>query len=290
MDDIDFGAAMAEKEEPEPKRQTAPVEIVEDPIIFPQGIDIRSTALSLIPYSEKVKALVAIAKVIQVTDEASRKRATEIGLQPKKLRLQVEKIEDSPAFQAAVQFVKDVRHLCKTLTMPLKVDVEQACKAKLSAYAERLRLEQQRQEAEARQRARQLQLEMDAEAEKQRKEALAKAQAAEAELAAKEATGAVNEAEKAILQQTIADEQEAAATIVAPTVVVEVTDPQNIVRTGEGASYTTTRWVAELENIDLVARKYLIVDMKAIQKDVDGGLRQAPGFIIREKTGTSFRG
>jgi hypothetical protein len=288
MDEIDFGAAMAAPPVAEP--QVAPVEIIDDPIILPQELDIRSTALSLVPYSEKVKALVNIAKVIQVTDEDSRKRVTDIGLQAKKLRLAVEKIEDSPNFRAANQFIKDVRHLVKTLTMPLKVEVEQVCKAKLSAFAERLRLEQARREAEARERARQLQLELDAEAEKQRQEALEKARAAEAEIAAREAAGVVNEAEKAILQQTVDEEREAAESIVAPVVAVEVQETPNIVRTGEGASYTTVKWVAELVDIDLVERKYLIVDMRAIQKDVDGGLRQAPGFIIRERTGTSFRG
>lgn len=287
MDDIDFGAAMSAPVETEPERQQAPVEIVEDPITFPLGVDIRPTALSLVPYQEKVKALVGIAKTIQVTDEESRKKATEIGLQAKKLRLAVEKIEDSPAFQAAAQFVKDVRHLCKTLTMPLKIDVEQLCKTKLSAYAEQVRLKQQRAEAEARERARIRQAELDAEAERLRQEAWAKAEAAAAEL--KAASPELSDSDRIYLQQVIEEENEAALTLTSPTVVVEVPPKENIVRTDQGASYTTTRWVAELEDIDLVDRKYMVVDMRAIQKDVDGGLRQAAGFIIREKTGTSFR-
>lgn len=288
MDDIDFGAAMVPAE-PEPQALRAEIVEEEGEIILPQGVDIRQTALSLVPYGDRVAALVKMAKEIEVVDDASRKQATEIGLRAKKLRLEVEKVESAPAFLAANQFIKDVRHLVKTLTNPLKVSVEQACKLKLSAFSERLRLEKQRQEAAAREKARQLQLELDAEAAQLRKDAEQKAQKAEAELVAKEMTGQLTEGEKTLLQQTIEEEKEAAATIVAPTVLVEVPESQNVVRTGEGASYTTVKWVAEVENIDLVERKYLIVDMRAIQKDVDNGLRQAPGFIIREKTGTSFR-
>jgi hypothetical protein len=287
LEDIDFDAAM---KKPEP--QSMPAKVVEgDPFIageidLPVGTDIRPTALSLVPYQEKVKALQLAAKDLQVTDDASRKKATELALQAKKLRIRVEKIEDSPAFQAAVNFVKDIRHLCKTLTTPLKQDVEQVLKNKLTSYAEHLRLAQQRREAEARERARILQAELDAEAAKLKAEAEAKAKAAEEELA----TGVVNDAERAILQQTVEEEREAAASIVAPIVVVEVAQPENVVRTSEGSSFTTTRWVADLVDINLVDRKYLMVNQKAIQKDVDGGLRNEPGFNIHEVSGTSLRG
>lgn len=298
MEDIDFGAAM---KKPEP--QTMPAKVVEgDPFIageidLPVGTDVRPTALSLVPYQEKVKALQLAAKELQVTDDASRKKATELALQAKKLRIRVEKIEDSPAFQEAVNFVKDIRHLAKTLTTPLKNDVEQVLKNKLTAYAEHLRLAQQRREAEARERARILQAELDAEAAKLKAEAEAKAKAAEDELARieaqeKEPSGApLNfDAEKAILQQTVEEEREAAASIVAPLVTVEVTQPENVVRTSEGSSFTTTRWIADLVDINLVDRKYLMVNQKAIQKDVDGGLRNEPGFNIHEVSGTSLRG
>jgi hypothetical protein len=291
MEDIDFGAAM---KKPEP--QTMPAKVVEgDPFIageidLPVGTDVRPTALSLVPYQEEVKALVKAARDLQVTDAASQKLATAYGLRAKKLRIRVEKIEDSPAVQAAINFVKDVRHLLKTLTTPLKQDVEQVCKNKLTAYAEHLRLAQQRRDAEARERARILQAELDAEAEKLKAEAEAKAKAAEEELARQEAAGEVNDAERAILQQTVEEEREAAASIVAPLVVVEVRQPENVVRTSEGSSFTTTRWVADLVDINLVDRKYLMVNQKAIQKDVDGGLRQEPGFNIHEVSGTSLRG
>jgi hypothetical protein len=294
LEDIDFGAAMTPAAKPEP--QTRMAQVVEgDPIIIgeialPIGTDVRPTALSLVPYQEKVLALKLAAKELQVTDDASRKKATELALQAKKLRIRVEKIEDSPAVQAAINFVKDVRHLLKTLTTPLKQEVEQVCKNKLTAYAEHLRLAQERRDAEARERARILQGELDAEAAKLKAEAEAKAQAAEEELAQKEAAGEVNDAERAILQQTVEEEREAAASIVAPIVTVEVRQSENVVRTSEGSSFTTTRWIADLVDINLVDRKYLMVNPKAIQKDVDGGLRKADGFNIHEISGTSLRG
>jgi len=291
LEDIDFGAAMKK-----PEAQTMPAKVVEgDPFIageidLPVGTDVRPTALSLVPYQEEVKALVKAARDLQVTDAASQKLATAYGLRAKKLRIRVEKIEDSPAVQAAINFVKDVRHLLKTLTTPLKNDVEQVCKNKLTAYAEHLHLAQQRREAEARERARALQAELDAEAAKLKAEAEAKAKAAEDELARQEAAGEVNDAERAILQQTVEEEREAAASIQAPLVVVEVPQQENVVRTSEGSSFTTTRWVADLVDINLVDRKYLMVNQKAIQKDVDGGLRNEPGFNIHEVSGTSLRG
>jgi uncharacterized membrane protein YqiK len=257
---------------------------------MPIGTDIRPVALSLVPYQEKVKALELAARELQVNDDASRKKATELALQAKKLRIRIEKIEDSPVFQAAVNFVKDIRHLCKTLTTPLKVDVENVLKGKLTAYAEHLRLAQQRREAEARERARALQAELDAEAAKLKAEAEAKAKAAEEELARQEAAGEVNDAERAILQQTVEEEREAAASIVAPTVVVEVAQPENVVRTNEGSSFTTTRWKAILIDINLVPREFLMVNDKAVNKAVDGGMRNIPGFEIKEVSATSLRG
>jgi hypothetical protein len=296
MDDIDFGAAMDAPAKPEP--QSRPAEATEDTflaeITLPLGTDIRPTALSLVPYEREVKELIRLAKEIQITDEGGRKEATKIGLRAKKLRLRVEKVEDSPAIQQALNFVKDARHLIKTLALPLKTDVEQVCKSKLTAYSETLRLAQQRREAAAREEAQALQAKLNAEAKLLKEEAEAKVKAAEAELARKEAEdtgwGAANPDEKALLEQTIEEETDAAASIVAPQVVVQVDPNQNIVRTDEGASFTTSRWVARLVNIALVDRKYLMLNTKAIQQDVDGGLRHADGFVIEEKLGTSLRG
>jgi hypothetical protein len=288
----DFSAAMAAPEPPEPQTRTAKVaadEFMEE-IFLPVGTDIRPTALSLVPYEREVKELVRIAKELEVTDAESQAEATKTGLRAKKLRLRVEKIEDSPAIQAALTFVKDARALIKTLTGPLKTDVEMVLKAKLTAYSESLRLAQQRREAEAREKARKLQAELDAEAQKLREEAEAKARAAEEELAKKEAAGEISESEKSILQQTVEEEREAAASIVTPTVVVEIHAPENVVRTGEGASFTTSRWKARLVDINLVDRKYLVENMKAVQRDVDAGVRKIDGFVIEEVLGTSFRG
>ena len=296
MDDMDFGAAMAGPTAAMP--QTREAQIAEDPFIneitLPVTTDVRPTALSLVPYEERVRVMVAQAKELVVNDEASRKKATELGLQAKKTRLKVEGIKKSPMFLAAESFLKDIRHLCNTLTDPLSKNVEQVLKAKITAFSEHLRLAKAREDAENRERARAAQAELDAEAAKLKAEAEAKVRAAEAELAKKEAEdagwGVANPDAKALLEQTVEDEKEAAASIVAPKVMTHVPPAKNVVRTDEGSSFTTARWVAEVVDISLVDRKYLVLDPKAIQKDVDGGLRQAAGFIIKEKLGTSFRG
>ena len=299
MEELDFEAAMTAPPPPEPQARTAKVADNEfmEPIDIPPGTDVRPIALSLVPYELKVKELITQAKEIVVEDDEGRKKATALGLQAKKLRLMVEKIKKSPSYLAAESYIKDCRHLCNTLTEPLKRDVEQVCKDKLTAHSKKLILEQQRREAEARERARKLQAELDAEADRLRAEAETKAKAAEEELARIEAqesepSGApLNfDAEKAILQQTVEEEREAAASIVAPQVVVETQAPQNVVRTEDGASFVKYRWKARLVNINLVDRKYLVVDTKAVQRDVDAGVRNIAGFIVEQDLSTSLRG
>lgn len=302
MEELNFDVTSSP---PEPQARTAKVAETEfmEPLTIPLGTDVRPIALSLVPYELKVKELIAQAKEIVVEDDAGRKQATALGLQGKKLRLLVEGIKKSPSYLAADAYIKDCRHLCNTLTEPLKQQVEQVCKDKLTAYSKKLILEQQRREAEARERARKLQAELDAEAEKLKAEAAAKAKAAQDELdrlekeEAAAATGpmggaiaAFNEPEKEALRQTIEDETAAAESIVAPQVVVETQAPQNVVRTEAGASFTTSRWKARLVDINLVDRKYLVVDSKAVQRDVDGGMRTIDGFAIEQDLSTSLRG
>ena len=288
MKDFDLGIAMKPQAEP----ATIVPEIVEEAlptIPDPSGFDLSPIALSLVPYEQKVKALIIAARDIRVEDDAGRKQATELANVAKKIRLKVEAIKKSPSYLAADAYVKDIRHLCNTLTDPLKNQVENVCKTKLTAYSERLRLAQQRREAEAREEARQLQAKLDAEAKKLKDEAEAKIKAAQEELDRQERTGHVGLADRAALEKTIEEETAAAESIVAPQVVVQAQPQANVVRTDAGASFTTARWVAELVDISLVDRKYLIVDQKVVQKDVDGGMRTIPGFIVKEKLGTSLR-
>ncbi len=290
MEELDFD--MTAPPPPEPQARTARVADTEfmEPLVIPPGTDVRPIALSLVPYELRVKELIAHAKEIVVEDDEGRKRATDLGLQAKKIRLMVEKVKKSPSYLAAESYIKDCRHLCNTLTEPLKQQVEQVCKDKLTAYSKKLILEQQRREAEARERARRLQAELDAEAERLRAEAEAKAKAAEEEISQQEAAGNLNEAERAMLQQTVEEEREAAASIVAPQVVVETQAPKNVVRTEAGSSFTTSRWKARLVDISLVDRKYLILDTKAVQRDVDAGVRTIAGFIVEQDLSTSLRG
>ena len=291
----DFESAMSAPAPPE--RQTR-VEIRENGDEFlpeiapPMGTDIQPILLSLVPYEEKVKFLILAAKEITVDSEDGRKKATALALQAKKIRLKVETIKKSPLYLQAEDIIKTLRHICNTLTEPLKLSVEGVCKDKLTAYAERLRLEQQRRDAEAREEARKLQSKIDQEAENLRQEALAKAAQAAEELTRADLT----ETERAILEETVESETLAAETISAPQVVAHVEEAPNVVRTDEGASFTRGRWIAELENFGLIETKYLRAEpvieaiLKVVQKDVDAGMRKISGFKIYEKLSTSLRG
>jgi len=291
-DDFDFSEAMKASAAPEPQACLARVtdEGPTGEITMPVGTNVRPTALSLVPYEEKVKILVARARELQVIDADSQKEATSLALQAKRIRLRVEGIKKSPTYLTADQFLKEIRHLCKALTDPLHHNVEQVCKDKLGAYDAKVKLERQRQEAVAREEARRMQAELDAETERQRQEAVAKARVAQEELERKEAEGSLTDTDRTLLQQTVEEETSVAESIVAPQVVVQVTPPETVVRTEEGASFTKTRWVAKLVDEAAVERKYLVVDMKLVQKDVDSGVRSIPGFLIEQKTGVSIRG
>jgi hypothetical protein len=151
-------------------------------------------------------------------------------------------------------------------------------------------LAQRRREAAAREEARLLQAKLDAEAATLKADAEAKVRAAQEELARQEAAGHVNDTERALLEKTVEDETAAAESIVAPQVVVRTQEPETVVRTEAGSSFTTSRWKPRLVDFDKVDRKYLIVDLKVVQRDVDGGMRQISGFAIEEVLGTSLRG
>jgi hypothetical protein len=43
-------------------------------------------------------------------------------------------------------------------------------------------------------------------------------------------------------------------------------------------------------DIGKVHLKYLVVDMKVVQRDVDSGMRTIDGFVVEEVLGTSLRG
>ena len=295
MEEPDFEGAMSEQAEPE--RQARPMEIRNGEIEFlpeiaaPQGTDIQPVLLSLVPYEEKVKLMILAAREIVVEDDEGCKKATDMALQAKKMRLKVETIKKSPLYEQAENILKTLRHICNTLTEPLKLRVEGVCKDKLTAYSDRLRLEQQRRDAEAREQARELQAKLDAEAAALRAQAEEKARLAAEELSRTDLT----ETEKAILEETVEAETAAAASIVAPVVVVHAQELPNVIRTEEGASFTKRRWIARLVNLDEVPPKYFTEAVtealtKAAQKDVDAGLRNIPGFIIEEKLSTSLRG
>lgn len=285
---IDLGAAMDPQPAPVYTPEIVPAPLPDFPA--PSGFDLAPLSLSLVPYQQKVKALAVAAQNIRVEDESGRKQATDLALVAKRLRLKVEAIKKSEPYLAADVFVKDIRHLCNTLTDPLKNQVETVCKNKLTAYSEQLRLAQQRREAAAREEARQLQAKLDAEAKKLRDDALALARAAADELAKKEAAGNLKEGEKAILEQTVIDETAAAESVVSPQVVVQVQPADNVVRTDAGASFTRARWKPRLIDPALVEEKYKVIDLRLVQKDVDGGMRKISGFIIEEELSTSLRG
>lgn len=287
MEELDFEAAMGE-----------PVyspQIVENPdqVLINQELittDVSSTAISLVPYQQKVKALIAQAQAVVVKDNDTRKQAAEIGLLARNMRRRVETIKQSPSYLEAKKYLKEVDALIKMITDPLSKEVEQIVKGKLKVYEERLILEQRRREAEAREEARVRQAALDEEARKIREEAEAKAAEAAKELLEKEAAGQLGEEDRTRLERTIKEEEFAATQVFAPVVATEVAPSgPEVVRTESGAAYSRRKFVARLVDPAMVEDKYKVIDMKLVQKDVDAGLRNIPGFLIEEEVTPVFR-
>ncbi len=62
------------------------------------------------------------------------------------------------------------------------------------------------------------------------------------------------------------------------------------IRSNSGSSSTRMKWTFEITEAEKVPRQFLTVDPKAVQRAIDGGIREIAGVRIYEKPIVSFRG
>jgi hypothetical protein len=260
---------------------TAPL-ITEAPPPAVTAFDLATVRLALAPYKVQIDGMVAQAKAIQITDDASQVVAVELGTTARKLKNQVEALRKSTV-QPFNDHVKDVNNLAKSFTEPLDT-AERDLKAKISTFQTKLRIEQQKKEAEAREAARKVQEAYEAEQRAIREEAARKAR--EAEEALKKEKDA---AARAALKRTIAEEKEAAEAPIQVAVAPVIPEIPKAVRTESGSAHQRMTWTFEIEDGTKVPRAYLAIDEQKIRQAVKAGIRQIPGVRIFEQASTTFR-
>ena len=279
---IDFAAPLKPKKEKKVK-MAAVVEA--PPPAPPELLDLDSIRAALTPYHQQVESMMQEAAALKITDESTNARAVELGNTARKVKKLVEAIKQDAPYVKAKEFINGVGNLIKSFTEPLDAQVERVLKAKISAYQEQLRLEQARKEAAAREEARKLQEKIEAEARAIREEAERKAREAEALLKKEK-----DEAARAALQKTIADER-AAASAPTPQVVTPVVEQvQNVTRTGAGSAFQRKRWVCRIVKPQEIPREYCTPNQVMLNDAVKNGIRVIPGCEIVEVAETSFRG
>lgn len=271
-EEIDFGAAL------QPKPESAAALALEPEVLpaiqTPNGFDIAPVALNLVPYEKHVALLVKQAKGVVVTDSESNKAAVSIESSNKLLYKKLETARKG--FVAPYnEHVKKINNIFKTLTDPLLAN-EALIKKVRGDYDYQLLLERRAEEARLREEQRQLQARLNEEARQQREEADRKAREAAEKLKTEQDAAA-----RAALEKTI-EEETAAAEAPAPTVAPIVIEKPKVIRTAEGSSYTTFKWVCRVVDPDLVPRTYCEPFQKHLDDAVKGGIREISGCIIEE--------
>lgn len=267
---MDFREALREpKEEPQPEPRT--------PAVFqPQAQDLTPVKDELAQYEASLAEMEKESKVLAVESGDTEKRAVALAGGAKTLHKSLKKALETLTGPAN-DYVKAVRNLFRPYLDRLEA-AEHALKKKIADYSYQQRLEQQRKEAEAREAARRQQEKIDAEQRAIREEAERKA--AEA---AKDLEKEKDEARRAALEKTIADET-AAAQAQPPVVIAPVIEQKpTVTRTETGSGHLRMDWTFEVTDPAQVPRKYLEVNERAIRADVKAGIREIPGVRIFEK-------
>lgn len=227
-------------------------------------------------YEVEIKSWEEEITALEVKDETSRVRATELGGSAHGLLkdLEEKKLETT---KKAREFTSKVNGFVAQFTDRLK-SVKEGAETKLSNYRHFLDIEQQKQRAAAEKAAREFQTKLDAEAaeanRKAQEEARLKAEAEAKEKGADPAKVVVPEVPK----------------IVAPQVQSPVFgEANNTVRTESGSSFSKEPWVCEVIDEKLVPIQYWVVSQKLLNGAVKEGVREILGCKIHQKFKTSFR-
>ncbi len=114
----------------------------------------------------------------------------------------------------------------------------------------------------------------------------------EAEVAAKAQAARARAEEKASASGRSAEQIELAGEAAASRIEARAPipeEPQKTIYTGSGTVSVRKRWTYAVENLDEIPRKYLALDGRSLQKDIDQGIREVPGVRIFEESGISGR-
>ena len=274
--------------EPEPTMEAVEPEVVETLMVpaVPK-MDIQPVALSLVPYQNLVKLMVQEAKEITVTDAESNTKASEVVSRHlrifKELRDAKERFKKpftdhagqiSNLFDTlADELLKEWTERGKKLTRGSIVLI----KLQMANYELALRLERQKKEAELREEKRRLQEKLNAEARVQREEAERKAREAEEKLKTEK-----DEAARALLEQTVAEET-AAAAAPTPQAPPPVLESRSATRTSEGVSFAKFKWTCKIMDPAQVPREYCEPSQKLLDAAMKGGLRSIEGCEITQE-------
>jgi hypothetical protein len=285
-DDLDFFAAAK-----------TPVPVVEEPEAPTVEVDYLPGLPAIIEYEtqqavtriyqfeKKVnKAIADSRKITAIRDEETNKLATTSAAELTRLIKDIEIVRKH--FTAPhTRFNQKVNEFAKKYSDPLGKEQTRQ-KMMLTGWYNAQDMEKRRKEAAAREEQRKAQAEVDAEAQRLRDEAQQKVDDAKAELERlkTEPAATAHEDYVAALERTI-EEESVAAKADTPLVAFPVVAEQDkVVRTFAGSASFAHDWTWEVENIDLVDRKWLVVNDKAITQAVKGGLRNEPGFRIFDRT------
>ena len=277
---LDLGA------EPEPEAvEPQVVEALSVPAI--PKMDIQPVALSLVPYENLVKLMVQEAREITVTDAESNTKASAVLGRHTRIFKELEEAEKSFT-KPYTDHVNQIRNLFRGLSDELLKEWTERgkkltrgsiilIKQQMANYELALRLERQKEEARLREEQRQLQEKLNAEARAQREEAERKAREAEEKLKTEK-----DEAARALLEQTVAEET-AAAAAPTPQAPPPVLESRSATRTSEGTSFAKFKWVCKVVNPDKVPREYCEPSQKLLDAAMKGGLRSIAGCDITQE-------
>lgn len=272
--------------EVEPKAEAMEPQVALSVPAIPK-MDIQPVALSLVPYENLVKLMVQEAREITVTDAASNTKASAVLGRHTRIFKELEEAEKSFT-KPYTDHVNQIRNLFRGLSDELLKEWTERgkkltrgsiilIKQQMANYELALRLERQKEEARLREEQRQLQEKLNAEARTQREEAERKAREAEEKLKTEK-----DEAARALLEQTVAEET-AAAAAPTPQAPPPVLESRSATRTSEGTSFAKFKWVCRIVNPDLVPRDCCEPSQKKLDERMKGGERNIPGCEITQE-------
>jgi hypothetical protein len=285
-EDLDFSAALKTPAAPPVEEPEGPAPEVEVLPGLPAIIEYETqqAVTRIYQFEQKVNRIIAASKkIVAIRDEATNSLAATSASEITRLLKDIELVRKH--FTAPhTKFNSKVNEFAKKYSDPLGKEQTRQ-KMMLTGWHNAQEMEKRRKEAAAREEQRRHQAEVDAEAQRLRDEAQKKVDEAAAELERlKTGPEAVSGDQIAALEKTIEEESVAAQAETPQVAFPVVAEQDKVVRTLAGSASFAHDWTWEVENIDQVDRKWLVVNDKMITQAVKGGLRSEPGFRIFDRT------